>query len=263
MFFYIQLLGACDTQPLENRRLGLSAYDFRSMQSAMAQNPGHRKAFIDYVTASSTTSIDDICAWTGVNCGDDSDIDRQVNAVMVVGTGRYNWKVNTAWIPHTVESLYLTKVMLERPTKCRALPRMTKFAYFSRCTMNIIGKSDDVFDLRDLPKEMEELFIRSVWVRGTVCIQEVPQNFRLLLIQSPQLKKVVLGDLDAPMKAFCRLHFESSAREIDIIASSDAPLRQRLGEINDGCSYWALGMSVERDDIYRNTSRKLKYDWES
>ena len=254
MLFYLQMLRSCDTQPLENRRFGLSEYDFRSMQSAMDQHPGHRKAFIDYVTASSTTSIDDICAWRGMKCIDHSDKDRQVNAVMVVG-GRYNWKVNTAWIPHTVESLYLTKVSLERPIKCRALPRMTKFAFFSRFTMRMIKKSDDLFDLRDLPKSIEELFFGRMWVGKTVCMKELPQNFRLLLIQSPELKKVVLGDLDAPMKAFCRLHFESSAREIDIIASSDAPLRQRLAEINDGCSHWALDMSEKRDDVYRNTSR--------
>ena len=228
------------------------------MHNAMAQYPGYRKAFTDYVTASSTTSIDDICAWRGVKCVETSAKGLEVNSVMAVGTDKYNWKVDPAWIPHTVEFLDLTKINLERPITCRALPRKTKYAYFFRCSINIVGKCDDIFDLRDLPKSIEELFFGCMWVGKTVCIKELPQNFRLLMMQSPQLQKVVLGDLDAPQKALCRLHFQSEVKKIAIKAKSDAPLRQRLAEINRGHSHWELQMSEERDEICGSTSKRLK-----
>ena len=137
----------------------------------------------------------DACTWQGITCKDNV-----VEMIHVDQSGKPLKLIDMDWIPPTVQFVCLKDIAAVNGWVTQRLPRALRFLSMNRIyTVQRDGATARSVDLRTLPRGMEELFVRSGDLHGALCIANLPQTMRTILIRHERISEVQVDAAGLPV----------------------------------------------------------------
>ena len=154
-------------------------------------------------------SYNDPCTWNGVTCRSGTVVSFVMTAVQVVSTGRFvpmfqvkRWTVDMDWLPGSIEVIHLRDILYLKSFCIRRLPRDLRYLCLISCdsTENTVARQVDV---RNLPRQMEYVYLKDGWFSGPVYIDQLPPKLKFLNISHYSIGTAYIKSVTLPKSLEC------------------------------------------------------------
>ena len=163
------------------------------------------------------------CTWNGVHCSEG------VIESLKIHLGCFRAGVDMDWLPPTVRSFSLDWSAIAREWTTAKLPRQLRFLLLS-CIMSPMGPQRHMIDFCNLPRQMEELYLCRVAVKGRILIGNLPESMRIVEIRSRILRTAVIDfeGLPANLVSMSIAGFKKKKTTVKIVGIGRVQKDQRV-----------------------------------
>ena len=245
----LYLIGAVDTPlcttpetlQLKSMMFLLNVKDNRDLTDILKTN--------NLETSESKANPQNICGWKGIWC-----VNKIINMIRWKGS-KQKFQCRIKWLPATLQDIRLHDMRISETFDTRFLPRKTLF-----CKMYMCMLSGNV-NMRTLPLDIEELYLRANNLEGTVDLTRLPERLRKADLCLNSFKKVIVSNESLP-KNLIHIYFNQPGQKIraTVIEGKKADARIHLKAnmyaslvdvtLNDSAFTLSGSESFSSDDSY-------------